>query len=192
MNEGFVKIPLIPEYYINLEGVVFSSHVNRVIKPYINNKGYKCIKLKVDGVTRTLSIHRLLAHVFLDLYDLWDAEKEVDHHNSDCTDNSVGNLNVLTKEEHRLKTILTAGKALVPTKFCSVCSSLLSKSTKGTLCIKHREPLSHLEVSAYDIEYWVTNFSWTRAAKELGLSDNGLRKRYSKLTGNDPKSLTRR
>lgn len=46
-----------------------------------------------------------------------------------------------------------------------------------------------IEISAEEIEYWVTNFSWTRASKELGLSDNGLRKRYTKLTGNSPKSL---
>lgn len=53
----------------------------------------------------------------------------------------------------------------------------------------YSQPLVNNAITVKDIEYWVINFSWTRASKELGLSDNGLRKRYTKLTGKSPKEI---
>lgn len=62
-------------------------------------------------------------------------------------------------------------------KFCSVtCSTNYSRKN------------SH-HITAELIEYWVRKYSWTRASKELGLSDNGLRKKYKMLTGLNPKDI---
>lgn len=72
-------------------------------------------------------------------------------------------------------------------KSCPTCGKLLENKNTTGYCIKHRPVLKEIDVK--DIEYWVSNFSWTRAAKELGMSDNGLRKRYKNITGLDPKSI---
>lgn len=63
------------------------------------------------------------------------------------------------------------------------------ETISGKKCSEITVKPEKIEISAEEIEYWVLNFSWTRASKELGLSDNGLRKRYTKLTGLNPKTI---
>ena len=185
-SPDFKEIPDLPNYLINTSGQVYSLYVNRCLSPYLNNKGYLCIKLRVDGKTKTLSIHRLLAHTFLGMKNLWN-DKHVDHINRDFTDNSLGNLQVLEKEEHYLKTLLDNGKAPLLRKSCKVCGNNISKGAIGDYCISHRQP--DIIITLQDIEFWVSNYSWSRASRELGLTDSGLRKRYTKLTGKSPKDL---
>ena len=185
---NFKEIPDIPHYLINPNGEVYSLYVDRCLIPYHNNKGYLCIKLRVNGKTRTLSIHRLLAHTFLGMTDLWE-DKHVDHINRDYTNNSLENLQIMEKADHYLKTTIDNGNKVREKKTCKECGTLLSNGARGDYCIKHRQV--SLPISIEEIEFWVSTHSWTRASKELGLTDSGLRKRYTKLTGKSPKDLKR-
>lgn len=186
MNE-YKEIPDIPKYLINKEGQVYSNYINRVLTPYLNNKDYLCIKLRVNKRTRTLLISRLLAHTFLELETIWDDSLHVDHKDRNPRNNALSNLQVMTKEAHYVKT--TLDNNLNVRHKCKLCSRVLYGSNTE-FCTYHATPKED-GITEELIRYWVTNYSWTRAGIELGMSDNGLRKRFKKLTGLDPRSLKR-
>lgn len=183
----FVQIPEYCGYFISPEGEVYSTKSNRLLKIFTNTSGYRYITVRKDNKSKNLLLHRVLAAQFLGLDLLCDLE--VDHKDCDKLNNSLGNLQILTKPEHISKTTKERGLTVRNTKYCS-CGS--EKTFGQTLCAKCVvKPTTKLGITVEAIEYWVTNFSWVRASKELGLSDNGLRKRYSTLTGKDPKMLTK-
>ena len=186
-------IPEFPNYKITEEGLVWSEYLKGFLSPYDNGKGYLCVKLHKDGVQYTYALHRLLARVYKELPSL-DSDMEVDHKDRNRQNISLENLQVLTKEQHLLKTLSDRNHKL----------SGIEKSTICPTCLGHKDPfakqcrscannsqIKDITISAEQIEYWVSNYSWTRAGKELGYSDNGLRKRYKSLTGKDPKSIKR-
>lgn len=182
----FKTIPEFPMYKISRTGEVFSSHVNRTLSTYTNNKGYPCVKLNKEGKEHTLLISRLLCRVFKDLDDLYSS-KEVDHKDRDPANFDLENLQVLTKEEHVLKTCAD-NNINKRSDLCPSCGSNKHKSSKMCLSCTQLVSRTKTEITKEQIEYWVKNYSWVRASKELGLSDNGLRKRYKSL-GGDTKSI---
>ena len=184
--EGFTVIPEFPEYLITESGKVFSTKSNRLLTHQINSSGYPYVTFTYKYKRHSFLVHRLLARVFKDLPSL-DSDLEVDHDNRNKLDFSLGNLIVRSSVEHRTKTTEERGHLLGGSR-CRTCDVPIGSGR--SYCLTHyKETLPHQEITPEDIEYWVLNFSWTRAAKELGLSDNGLRKRYKSLTGKDPKTI---
>lgn len=180
-------IPEFPNYSITEDGKVWSKNINAFLSPYVNNSGYPCYKLHKNGIQYTQSIHRLLARVYKGLPSL-DSELEVDHKDTDPSNYSLDNIQVLSKEEH-LKKTLQDRKQLPYNTICQLCSGY--KDPGASKC-KRCSSLSQVKdksVTVEQIEYWVKNYSWVRAGKELGYSDSGLRKRYKALTGKDPKQI---
>lgn len=184
--QDYTKIPGFENYLINTNGSVFSTKVNRELAVQINSNGYKFIRLHEKGKQFSFLLHRLLAFVFLDLPSL-TSELEVDHIDTNKLNNNLSNLQVLTVKQHHFKTHGPYSETLE--KFCE-CGTKLSEFNTSGLCRKHwDESRINDGITVEQIVYWVGNYSWTRASKELNLSDNGLRKRYRKLTGSDPKNL---
>lgn len=149
-----------------------------------NGSGYLQISLSHEGSSIKLYLHRVV----------WLAHKgpipeglEVDHIDEDKTNCALSNLQLLTHRQNVQKTQLKLPKV----KQVSLCACGSEKNKYSVTCITcyNKERITHPDITAEAIEYWVTTFSWVRAAKELGLTDNGLRKRYSRLSGKDPKSL---
>ena len=187
----FKTIPGWELYEISELGEVYSHRVGRLLAPQLNTADYWFITLTDDyGNLKRFLIHRLLAFVFKDLPSL-DSELEVDHNDGNKGNNSLPNLIVRTKEDHRKKTLEARGH-MVYTKQDGICVCGNKKERRATLCevcFNTNRPKVNPTITAEQIEYWVSNFSWVRAGKELGLSDNGLRKRYKSLTGKDPKTI---
>lgn len=52
-------------YKINEYGTVINLLLKKEMKPYFNNKGYKCIDLSKDGKKYKFSVHRLVAIHFI-------------------------------------------------------------------------------------------------------------------------------
>lgn len=178
----YKTIPEFPEYSISKSGDVYSNHVGRCLSHYLNNAGYPCVKLSLNGKENTLLISRLLCRVYKDLPNLY-SRLEVDHKDRNPANFDLDNLQVLTKEEHLKKTLSDRGHLSV--HYCS-CGAV--RSREATQCKSCYLNSVTSTVSKDKIEYWVRNFSWVRAGKELGLSDNGVRKRYRAL-GGDPKAI---
>ena len=52
-------------YKINEYGDIFSILKNKLLKPYISNKGYKIVELWKDGIGKKFSVHKLVAINFV-------------------------------------------------------------------------------------------------------------------------------
>ena len=89
-NEGRVK---------SLEKIDKSGHLRQEkIMNNINSNGYKRIGLRKNNKQKYFSIHRLVAHMFLDGY--FDGA-EVDHIDTDPSNNRVDNLRWVTRKENQ-------------------------------------------------------------------------------------------
>jgi hypothetical protein len=115
----------------------------------------------------------------------WLTSKEVVHHiDENRINNELTNLEILSQEEHA-----SVHLRKLEDRVCIQCNKLYRpKTSKQKYCSRDCVPSSN-DISVEDIVYWVKNYSWVRAGKELGITDNGLRKKYKKLTGLDPKLL---
>lgn len=184
MNSNFLPLPEHPEYLVNSKGSVYSTKSNKELSSWVNNKGRYLVTLSLNGTNKHYQISRLVARVFGNLPSL-DSDLEVDHKDSDKSNNDISNLIALSKADHLDKTL---GRVF-EVKVCKSCGGPVStRHTK--LCISC-VPIKSEDITVEQIEYWVKTFSWVRAGRELGLSDNGLRKRYTKLTGKNPKEIFR-
>lgn len=52
-------------YSIDENGIVKNNKTNKRIKPFLNNKGYMCITLRVNNLSKNFLVHRLVALTFL-------------------------------------------------------------------------------------------------------------------------------
>ena len=61
----------------------------KILKSYINNKGYECVDLRIDNKTRKFLVHRLVAFAFISNPNEY---KEINHKDSNPLNNCVNNL----------------------------------------------------------------------------------------------------
>jgi len=181
----YKKIPEYPQYLVSKYGDVYSTKSNIIMTCSKQSAGYYRFGIQHNNKPVFLLLHRVLCRVYKDLPTL-DSKLEVDHIDGNKDNNKLENLQVLSKELHLKKTLVDKGHTPVGHCICGV--KLSNNSNKQCItCKKQSFNISSIE----EIEYWVTNFSWSRAGRELGISDNGLRKRYKKLTGKNPSTLTK-
>lgn len=179
--EELKEIPGIPNYLVTESGKVWSEKTSKWLQPYLTDNGYLRITFQVGNKQVRVLQHRLLAFIFLDLEDLFDTSLEVHHLNENTLDNRLVNLKVLTAEEHR-----SIHSRLVD-KFCDKCGKKMNRQSTTSRCI----PCTHKKTLSITLEQVLdalaTHNSWLAASKSLGISDNGLRKKYKSLSGNDVK-----
>lgn len=88
-------------YRVSNVGQVKSLKSNKILKPNSNNTGgYLQVVLSKNGEAKRFYIHRLVAEAFLPNED---ELPEVDHINSDKTDNRVANLQWISRVENLRK-----------------------------------------------------------------------------------------
>lgn len=183
---NLIPIPTHPEYYISECCRVYSTISNKFLLPSDNGVGY----IQFNIASKKLLASRLLAHTFLTLEDLYDQTLEVDHVDRDPQNNALSNLQVLTKKAHRAKTDLdnsTTGNIVPRYRPCTSCGSTITHKNLSGICRACAK--TYTEDLDLIIETLIAKKSWTQAAKEFGISDNGLRKRYKTLSGRCPKTF---
>lgn len=87
-------------YQVSNIGQVKSLKRNKILKPWKLKGGYLQVALSKNGEAKRFLIHRLVAEAFLPNED---ELPEVDHINSDKTDNRVANLQWISKIENNRK-----------------------------------------------------------------------------------------
>ena len=70
----------------------------KILKPGKNNSGYLFVRLCKDGNVKKFFVHRLIAHIFVDGY--FDGA-EVDHINTNPSDNRTENLRWVTNKDNK-------------------------------------------------------------------------------------------
>ncbi len=185
--EDFVEIAAFPAYLINKQGQVYSKFYKRLLATPNNTAGYPMIRFNVNGKQHSFLLHRVLAYVFLGLPSLYSEDYEVDHKNRNKEDYSLDNLQVLSLADHYLKTVFEQQRKLKC--YCKKCSKEI-KTTKTGMCSScYITSITDDGITADQIYEIVTKFSWVEAGRRSGLSDNGVRKRFTKLTGLPPKEI---
>ena len=84
-------------YSINENGHVYGHKRNKLIKPYINQSGYKKCALSKNSIVKHVSVHRILAATFLE-----NAENkpQVNHMDGNKLNNNLSNLEWVTGSEN--------------------------------------------------------------------------------------------
>lgn len=180
-----------PKYHLCKSGDLWSFKSNRYLKLHTDSKRkYPYYSLTLNGVTHHIMVHRLLAFVYLGLPSL-DSELEVDHRDRDINNFSLDNLKVMSKKAHKNKTTLERGQVVREKVYCKLCYKKLDCRSSTKLC-KDCTPSKTKNYTLGSIEDLIRQHgSWVKAAKSVGLSDNGLRKKYKTL-GGDPKTIKMR
>lgn len=77
------------KYSIDKIGNVKRNKTSHILKPFITNKGYKCVDLRLGGETKRFLVHRLVAMTYIpNPCDF----KIINHKDSNPLNNSVENL----------------------------------------------------------------------------------------------------
>lgn len=106
-----IKVPGYDFYYIDSEGMIYgkSRILSRIIHPIA---GYYSVTMYLNGVRKTVYIHRLVAQLFIPNPE---NKREVNHINGIKTDNRVENLEWVTPKENIQHAIRTG----LRTAYCS-------------------------------------------------------------------------
>ena len=94
-------------YHVSAEGVVTRLKTGRVIKQRINEKGYPCVSLSIDGKQKYISVHRLVAMRFIPNPD---NKPCVNHINRNRKDPHVSNLEWVTHQENVRHSVVNGGR----------------------------------------------------------------------------------
>jgi hypothetical protein len=85
-------------------GTIYSSHINRFLKPTVNASGYLVINLSRDGIRKTHYVHQLVAEYFLN-HTQRSSIIHIDHIDDNKTNNDVSNLRII-----KARTNISKGK----------------------------------------------------------------------------------
>lgn len=86
-------VPGFPGYTVNSQGTVFGQD-GVALSPRKDNDGYLRVDLRLDGKRFTRFVHTLVEKAF------GGAGHEVDHKNTDRTDNRAANLETVSHQEN--------------------------------------------------------------------------------------------
>lgn len=84
-------------YKVSNDGEIWSILSGRKLKPYLSPQGYEIVSLWKDSKPTKMTVHRIVATVFLDNPD---GKPEVNHIDGNKTNNKVENLEWVTKSEN--------------------------------------------------------------------------------------------
>jgi hypothetical protein len=97
--EKIIKIPFAKNYSISNLGYIVNNKKNKKLKPRLNNRGYESIVLYNNGSCKSYRIGRLVLSIFSNV-DYVSYPFEANHKDENKLNNSLDNLNWLTRKEN--------------------------------------------------------------------------------------------
>jgi len=192
-----------PDYYIIIDNTMYHrSHkygkpekeldenifciknnmIFRKMKIYKNNVGYNAVK--ISG--KHLYVHRLVYRTFVGVIP---SNMEINHIDHNKDNNSLENLELLTRSENQIKSAKFYGKSIKPR--CKCCGKKMCHNSKSVYCRKCRKtdgiikkykysPKLHLRKverpCKKDLAGMILDMSFLEISRQYGVSDNAVRK----------------
>lgn len=120
-------------YKVYDDGVVYSlktkrtGYIRKIMSQVVNDKGYRSVQLIINGKQRMIKVHRLLAHLWMDL-DL-TSDLQVHHKDFNPSNNVLDNLEVIGAGEHNhITSMLNYPHDTDTEKECRKCHIVKSRS----------------------------------------------------------------
>jgi hypothetical protein len=141
MNEKWKQIKDFPKYKVSNTGKIYSNYSDRLLRPYVDDKGYRRVHLsRVGGRRKIRQVHRLVAEAFLDNPNCLPF---INHKDFDPGNNQVNNLEWCTPKWNIRHSVLHGrhssqheDRKLKP-KPCELCGkSFKPKESKVRFCSK--------------------------------------------------------
>ncbi len=159
-------------YAISSESRVYSTRSCRCLKPILSRAGYLRVHLAVNGIVRTFSVHRLVAHAFVPNPD---GKPTVNHLNEVKTDNRAKNLEWATiREQNVYGTRIQRAVANTDWQKRSRkmdYHAIASKHDYATMQKKQMKPVHQLDMHGSFIAQFP---SLAAAARAVGVSTGGI------------------
>lgn len=133
--------PINPKYEASSSGEVRNCKTGRVLKPWIDRRGYKVYAFRINGRLKTFRGHRIVASAFLG-----ESSLHVNHKNLNPSDNRVENLEYCTplqNTRHAISNGVVMGGGVAEKNGRNVYSSDVIRSVKLLL----KEGISRREIS---------------------------------------------
>lgn len=161
-------------YCITLDGKVYSIKSQRVLNTQYTDGGYECITLRVEGKTKTLKVHRLVALAFIPNPE---NKPQVNHIDGVKNNNHKDNLEWVSRSENILhaydnELILNKPRQLTEESVHDICNLL--ESGAKTSDIANMFGVSNSVISGI---YQGKNYKWV--SYEYDFSKVPKSRRYS-------------
>lgn len=100
MEEQWKQIPEYPKYEASNLGKIRNIKTGRILKQAYLNSGYSIVSMRIDGITKTVPVHRLVMLAFDHRDNV--SKLNVNHKDWDKTNNRLDNLEWVTAQENML------------------------------------------------------------------------------------------
>lgn len=104
MKKELYNIKGFDGYKINEDGEIYNVRTGRKMKASNNGKGYRQLQLSVKGVSKNVSIHRV---VFTTFVSPIPKGLEINHIDGDKSNNSLNNLELVSHIDNMIKAVET-------------------------------------------------------------------------------------
>lgn len=95
--ELWIIIREFPKYEVSNYGRIRNVKTGRILKTYINDRGYECVTLHKNRIQYVKRVHRLVADAF---YDGNHSGLDVNHIDGNKLNNNLSNLEFCTRAEN--------------------------------------------------------------------------------------------
>lgn len=151
-------------YSVSTYGEVRNNKFNRLLRPCANKSGYMTVGLTLEKGkgSKTYYVHRLVAEAFIDNPNNLE---QVDHINSDKSDNDVSNLQWVTHQENVEK-----AKSEVYT-FCNPEGEVITVFNLRRFCLENDLNQSAMSNVVNGSKYCVSHKGYTRVGADKSRSE---------------------